>query len=104
LSDQRITNINHQSDQRAQKRNGVEKSLNYTDGHSDPQRSPKEHQSEYKSQAHQKPYYQCPAQISADSIIESVEDCERQLEVAIRDQANKEATYLSVIETEKEKN
>src|SRR5207245_10522469 len=42
--------------------------------------------------------------ISANSVVESVEDRERQLKVAIGNEADKKAADLPVIETEKKKN
>src|SRR4030095_1759338 len=102
--DQGIPNANHQSYGRAQKWNGVDKSGNHTNGYGNPGGNSKQDQSQYEGHADEKTFRQCPSQIVADSVIESVKDREGQLKVAIRDETDEKAANLSVIETEKDKN
>src|ERR1043165_1135541 len=70
LCDQRVTNANHQSNGRSQKRNRVKKSGNHTNGHCDPPGNTKKDQAECKAQADQKTFHQSAAQIPADGVIE----------------------------------
>src|SRR4029450_9301300 len=104
LRDQRVTNANHKSDDRSQKRNGIEKSGKHANRDGDSQGNPEEYQSQRQSQAHQKTFQQGPAQIPADSIVEFVKNRERQLKVTVWDEAYEKAADLSVIETQKDKN